>query len=199
MRLCVSLFLVLIPSVASAQPPATMPELVKFKQPGEPRSHAKLKLPKGHAVGPTIPGLLQGAIPQGLAFWAPYNWLFISCYFHHDEGVASKTPSVVVAIDAKTGKLERCLTLVESNGKPHTGHVGGLAISDKYLWVGSEQLYRASLEDILTAQRFAHLSLQKLFHAECDASYIAYHDGRVWVGEFVSIKTPEFKGTPAHY
>ncbi len=187
--------LLALASAASAQP--ALPTLIELKQ-APPRSHDKLKLPRGHTVGPTIPGLHEGAIPQGLAYWSRENWFLISCYFHHEEGKPA-IPSVVVAIDANTGKMVRCLTLVEANGKAHAGHVGGLAVSGKYLWVGSGKVYRASLADVSAAKRFDHLRLQKPFHAECDASFIAYHDKRVWVGEFVAVKDEKFKGNPAHY
>jgi hypothetical protein len=183
-----------IAGAAFAQSGEGPPTLIRLGQ-APPRPHDKLKLPKGHTVGPTIPGLREGAIPQGLAFWVRQNWLLISCYFPHEDG----RPSVVVAIDAKTGKLVRCLTLVEDSGKAHTGHVGGLAVSNKYLWVGSGQLYRAPLKDIAAAKPVDHLRLQKLFHAECDASYVAYDDKRVWVGEFVTTQDEKFKGNPAHH
>src|SRR5262245_31316658 len=46
-----------------------------------------------------------------------------------------KQPSVVVAMDAKTGKFVRCLTLVGANGKAHNGARWRMAVSKKYLWV----------------------------------------------------------------
>jgi hypothetical protein len=64
--------------------------------------------------------------------------------------------------------------------------------------VGSGQLYRAPLADVAAAGAAAHLRLQQPFQAECDASYVAYHDRRVWVGEFVSAKDNRFPGQPAH-
>lgn len=197
----ISLLLLLLATEVSAPPDADLPELVQLKQQDKPRPHPKLKLPKDCAIGPIIPGLMQGAVPQGLAHWKAQNWLLISCYFHHEESqpAADRTPSVVVAIDAETKKIVRCLTLVEVNGGAHTGHVGGLAVSDNYLWVASKQLYRAPLADVLAAPRNDHLRLQKMFHAECDASYVAYHDKQVWVGEFVATTDPQYQGNSAHY
>ena len=180
-------------TVALAQPPPALPTLVRLEQ-AAPRAHPKLKLPKPHTVGPVIPGLMQGVTPQGLAFWERQNWFLVSCYFPEEDG----RPSVVVAIDAKTGKLVRCLTLVEASGRPHAGHVGGLAVSDKYLWVGSGRLYRVPLADVVAAQPVAHLRLQPPFHAECNASYIACHDKRVWIGEFVSLEDG-VEATPGHF
>src|SRR3954451_17164276 len=99
----------------SAHAAAALPEPVRLKQEG-PRKLGKLKLPRPHAVGPTIPGLKQGAVHQGLALWEKQCWFLLSCDF------ADGRPSVVTAVDAKTQKLVRCLTLVESGGKGHAGH-----------------------------------------------------------------------------
>ena len=185
---------VLLATMTPAQPDPKLPPLVELKQ-AEARPHPKLTLPRGHAVGPTIPGLTkgQGAVPQGLAFWEKQKWFLISCYFH-EEG----HPSVVVAIDAATGKLVRCLTLVEAGGKAHSGHVGGLAVSDKYLWIGSGQLYRVPLTVIAATKAIDHLHLEPPVQTECTASFAAYYDQRVWVGEFVSVED-NVKGNPDHY
>lgn len=94
--------------------------------------------------------------------------------------------------------MERCLTLVEANGKAHEGHVGGLAVSDKYLWVGSGRLFRVPLDAVKDARLYDHLRLLPPFEAECTASYVAYHDKRVWVGEFVSVED-HAPGDEDHY
>jgi hypothetical protein len=169
---------ILLVSMFVVRADAALPALVRLEQ-APPRNHAKLKLPKSHIVGPALPGLRQGAVPQGLAYWEKSNWLLISCYFEDGR------PSAVVAIDNKTGKLVRCLTLVEPDGKGHNGHVGGLAVSEKYLWVGSGLVYRVPLDDLAAAQPVDHLQLREPFRAESTASYITYHNKRLWVGEFV--------------
>ena len=74
---------------------ATPPELIRLEQ-SVPRYRDGLDLPTGAVVGPTIPGLMQGAIPQGLAFLEPQRWFLISCDFDDDR------PSVLVAIDRKS-------------------------------------------------------------------------------------------------
>jgi hypothetical protein len=135
------MLLLLLVTVVSTQPEPQLPEPVVLKQ-AAARPHPKVKLPN-HGVGPKIPGLAQGAIPQGLVYWEKQDWFLISHYFEEKANT-----SVVTAVHAKTGKLERCLTLVEASGRPHTGHVGGLAVSDKYLWTGSGELYRAPLEAV---------------------------------------------------
>lgn len=190
MRIYVCMLLLSLATVVSAQPEPKQLELVELEQ-AERRTHGKLKVPK-HEVGPTIPGLRQGAIPQGLAYWKKPNWFLISHYFEKQSNT-----SVVTAVDAKTGKLKRCLTLLNANGKAHKGHVGGLAVSDKYLWIGSGELYRVPLKAIEDADTSDYLRLQPPFEAECTASFVAYYDKQVWVGEFVS-RENNYKSNAAH-
>jgi hypothetical protein len=168
----------LLGALASAPAEAAPPDPVRLEQ-AAPRAGATLAPSQPHTLGPAIPGLGQGAIPQGLAYWPERNWLLISYYF--DDG----RPSMLAALDKASGKLERSLTLLAADGSPHTGHVGGLAVSAKYLWIGSGSLYRVPLADIAAAAPVAHLHLQTLFRAEPTASYVSYEDKRVWVGEFV--------------
>lgn len=155
------------------------PTPIRLEQ-ATPRNHDRLKFPQPYDIGPIIPGLQQGAVPQGFVFWEPQNWFLISYYF--EKG---RQPSLVAAIDARTGAMVRCLTLVETDGDGHTGHVGGLAVSDNYLWIGSEKLYRVPLANLVAAEPVALLQIEELFRAESTASYVAYADHYVWVGEFV--------------
>ncbi|HEX5476960.1 MAG TPA: hypothetical protein VFX09_03815 [Burkholderiales bacterium] len=168
----------LFAGLVAAQAEAAPPEPLRLEQ-AAPRAGATLPPSQPHALGPAIPGLAQGAIPQGLAYWPDRNWLLISYYF--DDG----RPSMLAALDKASGKLERSLTLLAADGSLHTGHVGGLAVSAKYLWIGSGSLYRVPLADIAAAAPVSPLHLPAPFRAESIASTVAYHDKRVWVGEFV--------------
>ena len=53
MRTCA--LLLALATAESAQPRPPLPDLVELQQ-HDPRAHPKLKLPKRHAVGPTIVG-----------------------------------------------------------------------------------------------------------------------------------------------
>jgi hypothetical protein len=170
---------------------ATPPEIINLKQ-SAPRALGSLALPKGIVVGPTIPGLLQGAIPQGLAFLEPQQWLMITCYFNDGR------PSVLIAVDKVSGKIARCLTLINEDNSAHTGHVGGVALSGRYVWIGSDAVYRAPVLDVVAAQPVDHLRIRKVFHAESKASYLTFGDDRLWVGEFVKKGHPRYGGKPSH-
>jgi hypothetical protein len=180
----------LLESLATTQRTADAPKLVRLEQ-APSRIKNVDKLPAAAALGPVIPGLRQGAVPQGLAYWDKAGWLFISCYFENDR------PSVVTAVDVNTGDVVRCITLLDPSGKPHDGHVGGLAVSDDYLWVGSGAVYRLPLKDLRQAEPVAAIRLQDRFRAESTASFLGCYDHQLWVGEFVL--DDEIKGRPPHY
>ncbi len=181
-------YALLIACEAFAVPP---PKLIRLEQ-SPPRSRNSLDLPEGAYVGPTIPGLLQDAIPQGLAFLEPQRWFLISCDFDDNR------PSVLVAIDEKSGAMVRCLTIINKDGSPHTGHVGGLALSEKKVWIGSKAVYDAPLRAIVAARPVDYLRVGKAFQAECKASYLTFADGCLWVGEFVKAGHEDYGGVKEH-
>jgi hypothetical protein len=81
--------------------------------------------------------------------------------------------------------MVRCLTLLDVDGKEHRGHVGGIAVSERHLWIGSGALlYRAELAEIVDSGPEGSLRLRDPMRTETTASYVAYESGRVWVGEF---------------
>lgn len=135
-------------------------------------------------LGPVIPGLRQGAVPQGLAYLRSRDWLLISFYF--DGG----RPSVIAAVDVKTGKLTRSLTILEPDGRPHEGHVGGLATSGDHLWIGSDRVYRVPLKVVVAAREVDYLRCEDAFTLESRSSYLTFHRNTLWVGEFVNRSTP---------
>ncbi|HQY88407.1 MAG TPA: hypothetical protein PK402_07095 [Tepidisphaeraceae bacterium] len=190
MRIHTHIFSLLLATIVFAQPAHQLPAPIDLKQ-ATIRHHPKLTLPE-HVIGPTIPGLSQGAIPQGLAYWPKHNWFLISHYFEK-----ASNPSVVTAIDAKTGQVVRCLTLIEAEDEPHSGHVGGLAVSDKYLWIGSEHLFRVALTAIEDAKPVDYLQLHPPIKTECAAAFVAYHNGLIWIGEFVS-RGSRYESVPTH-
>jgi hypothetical protein len=72
-----------------------------------------------------IPGHDTKWTPQGLAYWPERDALIISYY----DGT-KKERSRLAVIDRASGKRLQLFEL------PGTGHVGALAMSDNYLWVG---------------------------------------------------------------
>lgn len=98
-----------------------------------------------------IPGLKDGACPQGLAIATTNRYFkdeegnltlvgddeyyFVSAYFGKDLSGKQKTSRIYV-----TGKKSGYLGYVSIyyNGQPFYGHVGGVATNGTWLWLGSE-------------------------------------------------------------
>ena len=45
---------------------------------------------------------------------------------------------MLMLVDNKTGKFTKALPLQNVDGKDYSGHAGGLAASDKYIYITSE-------------------------------------------------------------
>ena len=129
--------------------------------------------------GPVIPGLYQGAVPQGLAYSSKLDLFFISCY------MVGKTPSTISVLSGKDQKFIKVLKLQNPDGSPHTGHVGGLAASSKHLWIASGKgVYRVELQDILDTPNEENLKMKDFIHTAVKGSFASYSEGILWVGEF---------------
>jgi hypothetical protein len=103
-----NVYLLLLVPVLSDPADVPLPELVRLKQ-DAPRSVAKLTLPRSHVVGPTIPGLKQGAVPQGLAFMDGHVILSVS-YRRNDDS------TLAVYSDPMRGEKVKPHTFVKVQG-----------------------------------------------------------------------------------
>lgn len=140
-----------------------------------------LKLPSESESGPVIPGLSQGAVPQGLVLIPEKDRMLTSHYF--DDG----RPSCIVSTDWKSGKTTGAFQLVEPDGQHHTGHVGGIATDESNLWIASDAfLYRGNLSAITTNPDGGVFQTLEKFETEAmhEAAFCSVFDGFVWVGEF---------------
>lgn len=129
--------------------------------------------------GPIVPGLQQDLIPQGLAYIEDKDWFVLS---HYREGGG---PSLLSFIDAKTGEMVKYFHLYNENGEVYKGHAGGVAVSKQHAWVSSDQkLYRFKLEDVFNGESNSKLHYTDYIKTDTRASFNAYADGVLWVGEF---------------
>ena len=131
-------------------------------------------------IGPVVPGLKQGLIPQGIDYLDEKDW-FIQSYYRRD-----KRPSVVTALDAETGKLEKAFHLYHSDGTPYTGHAGGIAASRDHVWIANNQfMYQLKKEDIMQNPSQTDLRFtDQGFRVLNNASFAAYSDGVLWSGDY---------------
>ena len=165
--------------VEDAVGPGIGQELPQLTQP-TPRKLATALIPEStYELGAVIPGLPQGAIPQGLAFSKQHNAILISHYF--DKSWAS----CVSLIDNRSSKLVIAHALKEDDDTIHFGRVGGIAVSSKYFWIASdEHVYQYSLIDLLDSECDMPLVALSKNKVETEASFCTYYNGMLFVGEF---------------
>lgn len=125
-----------------------------------------------------IPGLRQGAVPQGLAFAPKQNRLLISHYL-------TDVPSCISVIDASTGKMTHGVSLKEVDGSPHRGHVGGIAVLNDSLLVASDgRILRFSLADVLRREATRDVRPAAARKCETRADFCTADGDLLLVGEF---------------
>ncbi len=155
-----------------------------------PRGESYTDYLKIHKDGPVIPGLYQGAVPQGLAFDPESEKLYISNYMFNGQ------PSSVSVLSAEDGTFIKVLWLYNPDGTPHKGHVGGIAVSGKYVWISSGRgVYRINKDLIDSTDNKDRLKMETFIRTAVKGSFASYSDGILWVGEFASrdgtYSTPE--------
>jgi hypothetical protein len=157
----------------------TTPSTIESLQQAPPRDiSASLQLPDDAVVSHVIPGLGQGAVPQGMSYAPESDVLLTSHYFD------TAHPSCIVAIDWKTGKARHTAKLQEPGGDAHYGHVGGIVVAASALWVASDAyLYRYDLQQVLTSDTVVALDRFKT-EASSEVAFCSAYGGKVWAGEF---------------
>ncbi|MGE4428169.1 MAG: hypothetical protein AB7G37_17085 [Solirubrobacteraceae bacterium] len=125
-------------------------------------------------VGPKkIPGSDTYWTPQGLAYWAEQDALVISYY--DSQG---KRNSRLAVIDRRTGTRKKLLAM------PTKGHVGGLAMSRKHLWVANNgRIVRFTKRALTRKKNLAPLKSAGSWKVAA-SSYLTIHGRSLWVGSF---------------
>ncbi|MBO5269692.1 MAG: hypothetical protein J6B77_02825, partial [Clostridia bacterium] len=143
-----------------------------------------------------VPALKQGMIPQGMDIWEEKNLLVISGYFRDYSLIPS---SVLVTVDLTTGKLVGEYLLKNADGTYHTSHVGGVAVSDRNLYIANgSYLYRIPISALNDAGNHGTLKIVESITVPVRASFCNVSDGVLWVGDFyipndATYKTPEWR------
>ncbi len=129
-----------------------------------------------------VPALAQKMVPQGMDVWEERGWLMISGYF--DDASASDC-SVLVAVDMKTGAYVGEYYLTNADGTPHTSHAGGVAITDKDIYISNNYtLFRIPLTEVLNAGQCGKIAIADEIKVPVRASFCNYSEGYLWVGDF---------------
>ena len=132
-----------------------------------------------------IPGLNEAAIPQGMSYCGDTGLLYISAYFKADS-----VPSVIVALDAKSGNFAAEYRLFNSDGSPFSSHVGGLAVAGDHLYVSAkldnDGNYSVAVIPLasLPAEGSHDLVIESMVALPVSPSFLNYSQGILWAGNF---------------
>ncbi|MCQ2453483.1 MAG: hypothetical protein MJ136_02770 [Clostridia bacterium] len=127
----------------------------------------------------TIPGLAEGLVPQGVSYIAEGNLMLFAGY-RSDKGA-----SALIAVDMETDQVVREVFLRNVDGSVYNGHAGGVCVTEKNIFVANNHhLYRISLEKFFSLQVSDTCAFEEAIPVPNNASYCAYYDGVLWVGEF---------------
>lgn len=127
----------------------------------------------------SIPGCAQDLVPQGLAYYAPENWMLFAGYSSGDRN------SAVIAVDMDTNEVVKEVSLLNVDGSDYVGHAGGMCVTEKNIFISNnEHLYRLSLSTFLSAAPSDTCKFDEEISVPSRASYCQYSEGILWVGEF---------------
>ena len=141
-----------------------------------------------------IPETENGYVPQGYCYCEAADAYIISYY--HD-----KDASVLSMVDAKTGKRQKTVLLHQSDGTPFTGHAGGVADDDTYIYICDDNtIYRISLERLQTASDGAPVMLTESIVTDVKCSYIGTDGEYLYAGEFYTYYSDgRYDTDPTHH
>ncbi len=129
----------------------------------------------------TIPGLLEGIIPQGICYIGDLDAFAISGYF--EDG---KFPSMIMLVDGETGKFTKAFPLKNVDEKDYFGHAGGLTASEDYIYITSEDTcYICEVDRLKSLKNGEALKFQSNFKLNTFGSFACYNDGVLWTGDFI--------------
>lgn len=130
------------------------------------------------------PGLKQNTVPQGLARNPKTGYIYVSSY-----SGASNTPSVILVMDP-TGKFVAEYTIYNADGTPFTGHVGGVAVTEDYLYFsgptdkdGNYTLAEFPLSR-LTLNGSQDIKIESTVAIPIATGWVFYADEMLWIGNF---------------
>jgi len=129
--------------------------------------------------GPLIPGLFQDLVPQGMAYIEERKEFVVSNYRK------DRRPGALSLVSSETGEMVSYYFLYNNDGSPHTGHLGGVATGEGYLWISSGSgVYYLPLSVFNEAQSGEALYLSPKVETETKGSFATFSVGYLWVGEF---------------
>ena len=128
-----------------------------------------------------IPGLFEGIIPQGICYIGELDAYAVSGYY--EDGLY---PSMLMLVDAQTGKFTKAFPLQNVDGKDYSGHAGGLTASEDYIYLTSESTcYICKIDSLKELKNGEALKFQSNFKLNTFGSFACFNDGVLWTGDFI--------------
>lgn len=129
----------------------------------------------------TIPGLFEGIIPQGICYIGELDAFAISGYYEE-----TLFPSMLMLVNAETGKFTKAFPLQNVDGNDFSGHAGGLTASEDYIYITSESTcYICEINSLKNLKNGEKLKFQSNFKLNTFGSFACYDNGVLWTGDFI--------------
>lgn len=127
------------------------------------------------------PGLHDGFVCQGIAAADKENVILVSGYMKNDE--ASRI--YVTTFDNNSYYVS-----LHCDGKPFTGHAGGIAVSGENTYIASgSKIYTFPLRDVLNAENGGSVNIGQGVKINNYASFLYTDDEYLYVGSFIDSGT----------
>lgn len=141
-----------------------------------------------------IPETLNGYVPQGYCQSETLGAYVIS-YYHESKA------SVLSFVDFESCSRIKTLTLRKSDGKPFTGHAGGVAADNGYLYLcDGNKIFRTALRTLSACADGEAVLLTQYITVSVKCSYLNCDGKYLYAGEFYTYYPDNRYGTDkAHH
>lgn len=125
-----------------------------------------------------IPETENEYVPQGYCLSEDGKYHVIS-YYHGEKA------SILAFVDTVTGERQKTVNLKTSKGDDFTGHAGGIAQENGWLYVcHGSKIYRIAMADIIAAENGGEVAFGRGIETDVKCSYINSDGEYLYAGEF---------------
>ncbi len=129
----------------------------------------------------TVPGLFEGIIPQGMCYDESTGYFLITGYYED-----SAFPSMIMCVDAKSGKLISYHPLKTVEGELYYGHACGIASSRNTIYITSSgECCTLPVTELESAKNGTPLQFTSRFKLNTLGSFACIHNNTLWTGDFI--------------
>lgn len=140
----------------------------------------------------TVPGLLEGIIPQGMCYDETTGYFLITGYYEE-----ATLPSMLMCVDSKTEKFISAHPLKTLEGENFYGHAGGIASSRNTIYITSSgECYTIPVTELNSIKNGEPLQFTSRFKLNTLGSFACMHNNILWVGDFIESDDKEREKVP---